>query len=77
MSDEPLVFHYDPDHNPYALLGDEPGATPAYLYVWSGAPGPAKVVRVIALTGDDGEVVIEPVGELEDCQVIDVDGDTE
>ena len=64
---EPVMFQYDPEPD-HLLL--EPGATPAYLYLWSGEPGPALVAKVTAIVDDDGNGFMD-VGEFEDCTVVD------
>lgn len=75
--EEPLVFHYDPSPAPDSIFGDAPGVTRGYRYVWSGEPGPALVQTVAAIVGEDGEVVLVPTGEFEECTVVDDTGDAD
>jgi hypothetical protein len=69
--EEPFVYRYDPQPAPDSLFGDTPGVTRVYRYIWSGKPGPALVQTMAAIVGGDGEIVLEPVGELEACEVVD------
>jgi len=65
---EDLVYQYDP-------TPEEPrfkeGVTDVWLYLWSGEPGPAKAMKMAALSDGGWDVSIVPNGEWQDVTVMD------
>lgn len=54
------MFEYCPEPAPSFF---EEGATAGTLVLWSGEPGPAIAISVVAITDGDGAGFIEPTGD--------------
>lgn len=62
-----LTYHIDPEPEEPRI---KEGVTHGWLYLWSGKPGPARCVEVVALADDEGIVVFDEVGEWQDVTVV-------
>lgn len=62
MDETVFYFYEEPEPEPA-------GVTVAYLYEWSGEPGPARYMPVVAAVDGEGHGFIEPTGEWNDCIV--------
>lgn len=63
-----LVYYYrDAPEEPFF----KEGVTQGWLVNWTGEPGPAKMLKVVALVDGDGFVSVEQNGEWVDTTVTD------
>lgn len=62
------TYRYDPTP---ALGPGSAGVTKAYVYIWSGKPGPARFASAHVLREDDGSWTLVSDWEWDDCTVVD------
>lgn len=63
-----ITFH---DEKPIVeqLAEEGAGATPVWLYVWSGKPGPATMIPYMMVNDDEGNGFLQPIGPPQDVTV--------